>query len=414
VGVTKVKKTWPLVLLAAWLVFNSQADPENKDLRHRFVSHRIVLKHPGINENKPRTYSLSQTLDERGHPVGYSMEVDSVICTVGLCKVVKVMMKWDAVGFYRGYSVADGSILEKALIGDAKASPEKKPWGGQLIGGNAVRNKKAWTAFNDADHAKLHRILRDRSSVLRSQRISDLTGYRDKSRVDGVSGATPLTLKKAVVSGAALSSYHLWHWANGEVVSVARELTHKSCSEGLLRSFLVRDEPHYVLFALEHLRLHQCFDPSLVSVVVEATSAGNQEHIDLGIAYLKAALPDQDAFHAELALLFTELDMEGRVYLLGVLDAESTITGSLLDKFSQGLKNVNTYYELHRFLSLVEKQQQVSEIILTRVSRFLEDENFFIARRAFLFLGKQSLNEPMAKQVAAFEAKCERKNRMLR
>jgi len=269
VGVTKRKKTWPLVLLAAWLVFNGQADPENKDLRHRFVSHRIVLKHPGINENKPRTYSLSQTLDERGHPVGYSMEVDSVICTVGLCKVVKVMMKWDAVGFYRGYSVADGSILEKALIGDAKASPEKKPWGGQLIGGNAVRNKKAWTAFNDADHA-------------------------------------------------------------------------------------------------------------------------------------------------ELALLFTELDMEGRVYLLGVLDAESTITGSLLDKFSQGLKNVNTYYELHRFLSLVEKQQQVSEIILTRVSRFLEDENFFIARRAFLFLEKQSLNEPMAKQVAAFEAKCERKNRMLR
>ena len=62
------------------------------------VSHPIEVQHPGISDNKPQSYTLSQALDQDGHPTGYSMVVDSVVCTDGLCKVVKVTMTWDALG----------------------------------------------------------------------------------------------------------------------------------------------------------------------------------------------------------------------------------------------------------------------------------------------------------------------------
>jgi hypothetical protein len=350
------------------------------------VPHHIVVRHPGVADNAPQSYTLSQALDQRGHPIGYSMVVDSVVCTDSLCKVVKVTMTWDALGIYQSYALAYGTVLEKAQAADPNTSPKSK----------------AWTAFTQADHAKLHRILRDSSSVLRTQRIADLTGYLDKSRVDGVTGATPLTLREAVVEGASLSSYHLWHWANGEVAAAARELTHLSYSAELLRDFLNRDEPHYVLFALDHLRRHKLFSPPFVSAVIQVMSDGDPDRIDLGLAYLRSAMPDKDAFYDQVADLFTESNGDGRIYLLGLLDDEQEISGAHLNKMSLGLKDTDTYYEIHLFLSLVEKHKHVSEQILNQTSLLLESENFFVARRAYWHLEKQTLNEQLTRRIEVF------------
>lgn len=372
------------------------------------VAHRIVVKHPGIDDNKPRPYTLSQTLDEAGHPEGYSMEMDSVVCAENLCKIVTVTMDWDALGRYRGYSVADGSVLEKALIPDENTRPKKKT-------AESVPSERdqAWTAFTEEDHVKLHRILSDRSSILKEQRLSDLTGYRDKSRVDAMSGATPLTVRESVVQGAALSSYHLWHWANGEVCAIARELTHQNCSEELLLKFLASDDSQYTLFALEHLQQDQLFAPSIVSAVIEVMGRGEDAQVDSGLAYLRLALPDQDALYENLSRIFEKSNGDTRIQLLGLLGAETSISGAQLDKLSVGLAKADSYYELHLFLGLVEKHKHVSEQLFLQVSRFLENENFFVARRAYRFLDKQMLNEQLTRQMVAFRKKCENENRSL-
>jgi len=360
------------------------------------VPHRIVAKHPGIAANQPRPYTLSQTLDQHGRPAGYAMEVDSVICTDDVCKVVKVMIAWDALGVYQSYTLAAGSVLEKAKTTGSKPS----------------QKTQAWAEFTQADHAKLHQILRDSASVLRTQQLSSLDGYRHKSKVDGVTGATPITLKNAVVQGAALSSYHLWHWANGEVCATARELTHQRCDVEMLRDFLGRAEPHYVRFALEHLRLHKFFSLEFVSAVVEVCSQGDTARIDAGLAYLRAALP-ADGFYAKRAMLFVECDGHNRIHLLQLLDAEKKVSGGQLDRWSKGLESTDTYYELHLFLNLAEKHKHVSPQMLSQVSRFLESDNFFIARRAYRYLEKQTLDEPLKLRVEAFREKCKRENRIL-
>ena len=385
----------PHILIAALSLAGCISAP--RDQAHSIVQHQIAVRHPGIAGNAPQSCTLFQALDQRGHPVGYSMVVDSVVCADNLCKVVKVTMTWDALGTYQSYALAGGTVLEKKQVADASTSPKNK----------------AWAAFTQADHAKLHQILRDSSSILRTQRISDLTGYRDKSSVDGITGATPLTVREAVVEGAALSSYHLWHWANGEVVAAARELTHLSCSDDLLQRFLCRDEPHYVLFALDHLRRHTLFSASLASAVIEVMSGGDHDRIDLGLAYLRSAIPDKNTFYDKLADLFTESNSRGRIYLLGLLDSEKEISGAHFDKMSLGLKDTGSYYELHLFLSLMEKHKHASESILTQASRFLESENFLVARRAYRYLEKQTLNEQMTHRVKAFQEKSEKENRIL-
>lgn len=379
-------------------------------------SHRIVVRHPSIAKNQPKPYALSQTLDQHGHPSGYSMVVDSVICLDEHCKVVKVTMTWDAMGAYQSYALADGTILEKARIDHTDPPQDNSPWtslAAQITNGDAVSEDQAWAPFTRADHEKLDQILGDSSSILRTETLSNLTSYRDKSKVDGVSGATPLAVKEGVVEGAALSSYHLWHWANGGVVAAARELTHLHCDEALLKRLLDHDEPHYVLFALEHLRRHKLVTPSLVSAVIDRMSGGDQDRIDLGVAYLRAVMPDQDAFYDKLATLFLDSTPRGRTYLLGLLSSEQEIPGAHLDTMSLGLEDTQTYYELHRFLALMEKHKHASRQVLTQASRFLDSENFFIARRAFQYLNQQPLDEEMTHRIKAFRDQSEKEGRIL-
>ena len=242
------------------------------------VSHQIKVQHPGIEENTAQSYTLLQDLNDRGHPIGYSIEVDSVVCAEGYCKIVTVQILWDALGNYKSYSVADGSFLEKALIPDENMTPKKN-----AAEDASSEQNQGWTAFTEEDHAKLHQILGNPSSILKDQQLAELTGYRDKSRVDAMSGATPLTVKESVVQGAAPSSYHLWHWANGEVVTIARELTHQNCSEEQLLEFLASDDSQYIVFALEHLHRYQLLNASIVPAVIEMMIRGQGSLLILGL-----------------------------------------------------------------------------------------------------------------------------------
>ena len=194
-------------------------------------THKVQLRHSGINSNKPKGYTLYQTRDSEGLITGYTMVVDSVVCKEAVCEVVGVTMAWDALGKYEDYRLEkEGTHLEKVEADwEDKAAPDGVP-------------------FTDADYKKLDQILKDRHSALQTQTLESMSPGSQNDEVDVVSGATPLNLKEAVVEGAALTCFHLWHWANGEVGAAARELTQKSCNEKLLNSFLFSDKPHYVLF----------------------------------------------------------------------------------------------------------------------------------------------------------------------
>ena len=364
------------------------------------LPHQVALRHPGIPSNKPTTYTLYQIRNPKGFPTGYTMVVDSVICLEKTCQIINVTLFWDALGGYQRYELEKGKFLEKGgPLGKSKALLDK-----------AASNKGV--PFTDADYRKLDQILRDDRSILSTQRLSDMSVVSDNANIDGVTGATPIAMKEAVVEGASLTCFQLWHWANGEIVETAKELTHLSCSKDLLHSFLLSEKPRFVLFALEHLARHKQFSPSFVKAVNKVMRGGDHDRIEPSLAYLKEAMPEAQ-YYDNLAVMFNESSSKRRIHLLELLEFEKELPGTLFDKMSAAFPGMNTYYELHRLLRLVEKHEHVSQRILTQVSRLLENDNFLIARKAFWHLEKQTLDEQIKNRMQAFRDKCGKEGRVL-
>ena len=389
-----MKRTWIIalpVLLAA-------CAPLTRPGKGQAVACSIRVHHPGFTSEEPKACTLYQIKDTNGFPSGYAMTVESVICPDQLCRVITVQMTWDALGRYQRFELPAGEILEKGIPPRAKA--EAEDWTG--------------TPFSEADYRKLDGILRDENSLLGRQKLSGMVGLNNKHAVDAITGATPASVRDAVVEGAALTCYNLWHWANGEVAAAAREQTHRQCGEAMLLSFLASDKPHYVLFALEHLRLHKLFAPAAVEAVKRAMSGADSERIDLGLDYLRAALPDRDRFSEALAAVIAGRAGGGRAHLLDRLGSEAALPDAFFDTVGAGLPAWKDYYEVHLFLRLAEKRGAASPALIAQAAKLLDSSDFFLARRAHGFLsGLPALDAQTQSRLQAFRDKAARDGRSL-
>jgi len=72
--------------------------------------------------------------------------------------------------------------------------------------------------------------------------------------VDAVSGATPATIKKAVVEGAVYSSHTLWHFINGPIKDSIRAFTLRNYSEQIAIQMLNSENYETQLFALKQYK----------------------------------------------------------------------------------------------------------------------------------------------------------------
>lgn len=364
------------------------------------LPHHLRVRHPGVHTERPTSCTLYQINDKKGFPSEYRMTVDSVICPEQTCRLSTVTMVWDALGHYQRFGLPPGEILEKGVPASQRKAPPAAPWKG--------------VPFTEADYRKLDEILQDEHSLLGQQKLVGLSGSRDKDLVDGITGATPATVRDAVVAGASLTCYNLWHWANGEVAAAAKELTHRQCGEAMLLSFLSSDKPHYVLFALDHLRLHKLFGASSVEAVRRAMAGGDRERIDRGLAYLREALPEPDSFYENVGALINASSGGGRAYLLDRLASEKALPGAFFDTLGAGLPSWNSYYEIHLCLQLAERRGQVSPALITQTAKLLDNPDFFIARRAHGFLSSQSaLDAQTAARLQVFRDKAAREGRSL-
>lgn len=388
-----MKRTWIIVLP----VLLAACAPLTRPGKGQAVACNIRVHHPGFTSEEPKACTLYQIRDASGFPSAYTLKVESVICPDQLCRIIRVKMTWDALGHYQRFELPAGEVLEKGV-------PPKG------------KNAEDWdvTPFTEADYLKLDGILKDEHSLLGRQKLSGMVGLNNKRAVDGITGATPASVRDAVVEGAALTCYNLWHWANGEVAAAAREQTHRRCGEAMLLSFLASDKPHYVLFALEHLRLHKLFAPAAVEAVKRAMSGADSERIDLGLDYLRAALPERDRFFEALAAVIAGRAGGGRGHLLDRLGAEAAIPGAFFDTVSAGLPAWKDYYEVHLFLQLAEKRGAASQAVIAQVAALLDSADFFIARRAHGFLsGLPALDARTQARLQAFRDKAAREGRSL-
>ena len=141
---------------------------------------------------------------------------------------------------------------------------------------------------------------------------------------------------------------------------------------------------------------------------------GDRDRIDLGLAYLREALPEPEAFYGNLASLIAASTGEGRAYLLDRLASERALPGRFFDALSAGLPSWGSYYEIHLFFRLAEKHGYGSPALVAQAAQLMETSDFFVARRACGFLsGQAALDAQTAARLQAFRDKAAREGRSL-
>ena len=107
----------------------------------RTADFQVELSDPVAPTLPPRAYRVVQSCDENGFPAGYALTFTTHVCVDEQCRMVKVTMHWDALGYYERLEYPADTPL----------------------------TKKKHVPFAAEDYAKLDQILKDRDSILGSQ-----------------------------------------------------------------------------------------------------------------------------------------------------------------------------------------------------------------------------------------------------
>lgn len=373
-----------LVLGVLCLAASSVVDAHGSERIKGIKGASRSIKLAGPEGTEAQTCEVIQILDSRRKPRSYCMDVDSVVCTVRGCEVVSVRVHFDPLGGYERYELPSGGNLTK--------------------GGHQP--------FSVADHRKLHEVLSDPYSPLKSIGWDQITvptaASATNNRVDGISGATALSKRNVVVVGAAYTCYTLWHWSHGEVVNAIRDMTIAAADKRDLVNYLQEKDDKYVIFGADQLRTQGIFDTRTVNAVRDVMRHGSDKVVDSALRYLAAATQATGVDHLVRCCedKYLVANSVKRTRFLEVLrDSKPPLPAGCLDRLGSWLSDADTYYEVHLLVSLLEREKAVPRTAIEGAMSQLENQNFRIADRCHQFLKAQKLTESQQRKLKAFEDK---------
>lgn len=349
----------------------------SRDARVEKVEYQVELVDPVPPAMPPRTYDLVQLRDHRGFPLEYTLSFVTHVCTDNQCKPVEVTMTWDAAGYFQRLQYPPGKPL----------------------------TKKEHAPFTPQDYAKLDRILKDRNAILRDWSPSYLEKPAESGdagdAVDAVTAPTPATVQDSVIQDAAYTTWALWHWANGRIVPKLRSITEESCTPEYLNHLLVSEDRRLADFALDYVARRHPSDPRFVDGIFHVLENGDREQITWSLDLLSRAVPDKQKLHARL------VDSLGRIrpadcpLVLEKLAADPDLPAATLEALTGRLTQL-PFFPIHLILKMLEERKFASEKTNAGVAALLENDDFFIARRAYEYLDKQDLDADTEARINAF------------
>lgn len=347
----------------------------------------MIIVHPGDAEGKALPHTLIQNFNAKGEPSAYSMWVDSVICRDKTCEVVKVQLHWNALGHYQHFNLALGSQLTKL---------DHVP-------------------FTQKDLMKLQGILKDPDSPLKEVEKESMTAKAPAKqaesdtadpKVAAVSQPTILNLKTAVILGAGYTCYDLWHWSNGLLTDHIRDFSGKDCSQQQLLAYLKSEDTDSTLFALKYARIRRLTDVTFTSSAISRAQKGSPSLVLPTLLYLKQSSASQKAYDASVVSIFSVSDSKKRLLILEdlMLSTQPPHQG-FYDELCDYLPDLQSYYEVHLFLSLMDEKNSSSSKVAKKAAELLKHPKFFVSRRAYAFLKKQTLPPDVQQQANAYFTK---------
>ena len=356
--------------------------PEHDDGLKK-VAHELELVDPVSPEAPPRAYEVIQSLDKTGFPVGYCLSFETHVCNDNQCLPVNVTMSWDALGYYTRLTYPPGRPL----------------------------TKKEHIPFTAADYAKLDRILKDRSSILKTWTLDFLDKPLEPVDVvpgvigvDAMTAPTPTTVKDSVIEDAAYTSWALWHWANGEIVPKLRQITEQRCTPAFLKHLLASEDRRHADYALAYIIEHHPTDPQFVKAVVHILENGEREQIAQTLTFLEQAIPDKQTRYDQLISSCARMHAADSPIVLQKLASDPELSPATLEALTEQLSEL-PYFPIHLILRILEQRKFSSETTLANVAALLDGDDFFVARRAYEHLASQNLTPNLQSKINAFREK---------
>ena len=250
--------------------------------------------------------------DSLTHKTFYEANLNMAVCDDKLCAILALKMYWDLAGNYVRFDTLPGKPLTK------------------------FDHKR----FTDADYQKLDMILGDGNSMLRVLEKEDLV---DKSiqvkatTVDAVTGATPETIRNAVVEGAVYSSFSLWHYTNDSIKDLIRDHTKNIYSEEIASQMLNSRNYETQLYALKQ------FSSQDYIKHFEVLCAVMHKSIPMVKAYIITKLPlpfEVKEQNRKLAAVFPDLDSYSKSVMLNRITGDPKLT-KIFSPLMLNIKSLN-------------------------------------------------------------------------
>ncbi len=260
-----------ILLAGGFLVSNPKVEKRVDDCKEAF---EFIYGEFEVNNQ------VEICFDSAGIPERYKSSVNMPVCDDTLCANVVLKIYWDLAGNYQSFDTLTGFPLTK------------------------FDHKK----FSSDDYTKLDQILKNRNSMLRILKMTDLLDKSVKvqsKKVDAVTGATPVTIRKSIVEGAVYSSYTLWHFVNGSIKNQISNFTLDNYSEEVSRRMLLSDNYETQLFALKYFSEvdYEIQSELIFQVITQSVPLVKANTI------IKMPLPFEESFkNYKLLSLFPELD----------------------------------------------------------------------------------------------------------
>jgi len=356
--------------------------PRDNEFYEVALTKQISLVDPVYPKRPPRTFELKVYKGSQGYPQGYSMNIRNGVCLDNKCKLVEVTMFWDALGQYQRIKYPSRNPLTK---------DKHKP-------------------FTKSDYKMLDSILKDKVSVLRDNSLAYLIKASKPAKkgkelkVDGITQATPATVRKAVVKGAAWTTWVLWQYANSEIVPLLRAETEAQCTPEYVSHIFDSKNWTKIEFIMNYLLKQEKVDPSYVGRVVQVATLADKQQLDLAVRYFEKTKSDKSALYRELIKNLSVFKESHAASIIKLIATDQKLDVKILEYLTREL-NTLPFYSVHLILKEVEKRQLFSAVVESNVASLLASANFFIARRAHAFLTDKEISADTVDKVKQFRQK---------
>ena len=142
--------------------------------------------------------------------------------------------------------------------------------------------------------------------------------------------------------------------------------------------------------------------PQITEAVLKAMTSAKGDLMPVALDYFES-VQDKEEYLTSLSALFGQGNSDQRLLLIESLSEFEDPPMALLTKIGETLSEIESYQEVHRFLTYLEEQEISTEGLLESIAKLLEHPKFFFSRRAYWFLEKQDLPESLQKKAAAFK-----------